>query len=86
MRLEFLVQLYFRVLLCAMSYLISLSTPELGGSSLSLTTGNYDLTVALNGLHHTGVKVSLSNSQKKATEHTSQNTEPQLVNALFGTI
>lgn len=57
-----------------------------GGSSLSLTTGNYDLTVALNGLHHTGVKVSLSNSQKKATEHTSQNTEPQLVNALFGTI
>lgn len=74
MRLEFLVKLYFRVLLCVMSYLISLSTPALGG------------VIALYSLHHSGVKVLLSNSQKKATEHTSQNTELQLINALFGTI
>lgn len=55
-------------------------------SSLSLNTGNYHLTVALYSLHHTGVKVFSSKSRKKATEHTSQNTELQLINELSGTI
>lgn len=54
-------------------------------SALSLKKGNYHLTVALYSLHHK-VKVFLSNSRKKATKHTSQNTELQLINELFGTI
>lgn len=52
-------------------------------SYIYLKIGNYHLTVALYSLHHTGLRVFLSNSQKKATEHTSQNTELQLINELF---